>query len=111
MVRRAFAGVERPEAARHGIIPAVHCHARLRLANRAVDLIRSARAGAASTGDFIPVNGIILGETTCQKQQAEKQKESFHKRLISFPRWFAPASLVPPGFVSGLGFPPPAPLS
>src|ERR1039458_3829131 len=53
-------GVERPEAAGHGIIPAAHCPAGVRLADGAADGKNAAGAGAAATGDFIPVNRVLL---------------------------------------------------
>ena len=52
---------ERPETAGHRVIAAAHRAAGIGLADGAAHLIRSARAGTAAGGDFIPVHGVSLG--------------------------------------------------
>jgi len=49
-----------PESAGRGIIAAGHRAARIRLADGADDLTGRTGAGAAATGDFIPVNRVLL---------------------------------------------------
>ena len=53
-------GNKTPETAGRGIISAAHRNARIRLANRAADRILAVAARAATAGDFMPVNGVLL---------------------------------------------------
>lgn len=63
---------EAPKSSGQGIISSRHRSARIRLPDGATHGIDSARAGAATTGDLEPVNGILLRETDCRKQQTEE---------------------------------------
>ena len=51
-----------PEAAGHRITPSAHRAAGIGLADGAGDLVSRARARAAATGNFIPINGVSLGK-------------------------------------------------
>ena len=55
-------GNQRPEPAGERIVAAAHCAASIRLADGAGGRIDAAGAGAAATGNFIPVNGALLGK-------------------------------------------------
>jgi hypothetical protein len=62
-------GNQTPESAGHGKIPAAHRAARVRLSDGSAHGIYAARAGAAATGYFIPVNGIGLrAKFECDEQ-------------------------------------------
>ena len=67
---RLHNGNQAPEATRERITAAGHGDTRIRLADGAADGINAAGAGAAATGDFIPVNGVLLGKADGRKQQA-----------------------------------------
>ena len=60
--RRLHDGNQTPEATREGIIRTAYGCAGIGLANRAVDGIDPSRAGATTTGHFVPVDAASLGE-------------------------------------------------
>jgi len=72
-----------PKAAGHGIVAAAHGGAGVRLADGAGDGIGAVGARAAAAGDFIPANGVLLGQASRGEQQTN-QEHFFHNGLISF---------------------------
>jgi len=71
-------GNQRPEPAGERIIAAGHRPAGIMLSDGAADLIRAAGARAAAAGDFIPVNGVLLG----MSERSQRQKDSGKSKPI-----------------------------